>query len=260
MNETLVIQSFHAKPWPKTITRCIDSVQYWANQNKYHYKLIGDDILGVLPPKYLHNCFGRWPTITDLARLLLIKKYLNKQMSRVIWIDADVIIFAPRKFNIKVDEDHLIGREVWVSKKGRNQWRARKHVHNAFLSFTDSSPLLDFLIFATQRIVETLKAPSSPQIAGPKLYTHLNNLIGLPILESAGMMSPAVMNDLIVGKGQALNCHLEALKEPMAAVNLSQSLIDNIIDEIPVTHDLFEQTIEVLVNRFQNSGLEGLIS
>ena len=44
MNETLVIQSFHAKPWPKTITRCIDSVQYWANQKKYHYKLIVDDI------------------------------------------------------------------------------------------------------------------------------------------------------------------------------------------------------------------------
>ena len=260
MNETLVIQSFHAKPWPKTIRRCIDSVQYWANQNKYHYKLIGDDILGVLPPKYLHNCFGRWPTITDLARLLLIKKYLNKQMSRVIWIDADVLIFAPGKFNIKIDEDHLIGREVWVSKRAQNQWKARKHVHNAFLSFTDSSPLLDFLIYATQRIVEKLEVPASPQIVGPKLYTHLNNLVSFSILESAGMMAPAVMNDLIVGQGQALNCHLKALKEPMAAVNLSRSLIDNTIDEIPVTNDLFEQTIDVLVNRFQNSGLEGLIS
>ena len=95
---------------------------------------------------------------------------------------------------------------------------------------------------------------------GPKLYTHLNNLISFSILESAGMMAPAVMNDLIVGQGQALNCHLKALKEPMAAVNLSRSLIDNTIDEIPVTNDLFEQTIDVLVNRFQNSGLEGLIS
>ena len=74
------------------------------------------------------------------------------------------------------------------------------------------------------------------------------------------MMAPAVMNDLIVGQGHALNCHLKALKEPMAAVNLSRSLIDNTIDEIPVTNDLFEQTIDVLVNRFQNSGLEGLIS
>ena len=235
-------------------------MQYWANQNKYHYKLIGDDILGVLPPKYLQNCFGRWSTITDLARLLLIKKYLNKQMSRVIWIDADVLIFAPRKFNIKVDGDHLIGREVWVSKRARNQWRARRHVHNAFLSFTGSSPLLDFLIYATQQIVEKLEVPASPQIVGPKLYTHLNNLIGFSILESAGMMAPAVMNDLIVGKGRALNCHLKALKEPMAAVNLSQSLINTTIDEIPVTHDLFDQTIDALVDRFQNTGLEGLIS
>ena len=75
-------------------------------------------------------------------------------------------------------------------------------------------------------------------------------------METAGMMSPAVMKDLIAGQGPALNCHLKALKEPMAAVNLSRSLIDQTVDDVMVTHDLFDQTIGQLVKNFKTSGLE----
>jgi hypothetical protein len=95
VNETLVIQSFHSKPWPKHIEQCITSVQSWANQNKYAYRLFGDEVLEILPPDYLKNCFGRWPVIMDLARLLLIKNHLNKCAHRVIWLDADTFVFAP---------------------------------------------------------------------------------------------------------------------------------------------------------------------
>jgi hypothetical protein len=150
----------------------------------------------------------------------------------------------------------LVGREIWVSKKLSKQWKTRKHVHNAFVCFTNASPILDFLIYATDRIVTNLTAASSPQLVGPKLYTHLNNLIRFPIMETAGMMSPAVMKDLIAGQGPALNRHLKALKEPMAAVNLSRSLIDRTVDDVMVTHDLFDQTIGQLVKNFKTSGLE----
>ena len=256
VNETLVIQSFHSKPWPKHIEQCITSVQSWANQNKYAYRLFGDEVLEILPPDYLKNCFGRWPVIMDLARLLLIKNHLNKCAHRVIWLDADTFVFAPDKFNVTINEPHLVGREIWVSKKLNKQWKTRKHVHNAFVCFTNASPVLDFLIYATDRIVTNLTAASSPQLVGPKLYTHLNNLIRFPIMETAGMMSPAVMKDLIAGQGPALNRHLKALKEPMAAVNLSRSLIDHTVDDVMVTHDLFDQTIAQLVKNFKTSGLE----
>ena len=73
-------------------------------------------------------------------------------------------------------------------------------------------------------------------------------------METAGMMSPAVMKDLIAGQGPALNCHLKALKEPMAAINLSRSLMDHSVDDVIVTHDLFDQTIDKLMKRFKNSG------
>ena len=73
-------------------------------------------------------------------------------------------------------------------------------------------------------------------------------------METAGMMSPAVMKDLIAGQGPALNRHLKALKEPMAAVNLSRSLIDHTVDDVMVTHDLFDQTIDKLMKSFKTSG------
>ena len=158
-------------------------------------------------------------------------------------------------FGIKQTFDALV-QAVWISKKLNKHWDTRKHVHNAFVCFTNASPVLDFLIYATERIVTNLTVASSPQLVGPKLYTHLNNLIRFPIMETAGMMSPAVMKDLIAGQGPALNCHLKALKEPMAAVNLSRSLMDHSVDDVLVTDDLFDQTIRQLIKNFRTNGLE----
>ena len=75
-------------------------------------------------------------------------------------------------------------------------------------------------------------------------------------METAGMMAQLLWKILSQAKGPALNCHLKALKEPMAAINLSRLLMDHSVDDVLVTDDLFDQTIRQLIKNFRTNGLE----
>ena len=87
---------------------------------------------------------------------------------------------------------------ILVSKTKPGRWKAHKHVHNAVLRFRRTTPILDFLIFATERIGKQLTAPASPQLVGPKLFSHIHNLVNLNVWEEAGMLSPGVMSDILI--------------------------------------------------------------
>jgi hypothetical protein len=255
VSRTLVLQSFHARPWPGVIETCIASTRSWAARHKYAYEFVGDEIIDLLPPLYREKCFGRWPVMTDLARLLLMRDRLDAGADRVVWIDADVLIFAPALFVIDPSLDHAVGREVWVSRDDAGRWRVRRHVHNAVLSFDAGTPALDFLIHATRRVVERLERPASPQIAGPKLLSTLHNLVAFPVLEEAGMLSPAVLADLIAGDGLALLRQIQARRKPMAAANLCHSLLGATVDGVGVDNVLLAESAAILTKDFAARGL-----
>jgi len=252
---TVVIQSFHPLPWPKPITSCINSVKQWSQMNGYRYIFTGDEIADLLPVEYRKKCFGRWPMMTDLARLLLAKKYLIEGASKVVWVDADVLIFAPTLFSLGNFNGLAVGREIWVSSAGTNKWKKRRHVHNAVLAFLPETPTLDFLIYATTRIGERINQPASPQLTGPKLLSTLHNLVEFPVLEGAGMLSPWVMADLINGGGPALALHLASIEKPMTSVNLCHSMIGQTINGNRFDHNFLMLVVGVLKNKFRLKGL-----
>lgn len=259
MSDTVIVQSFHAKPWPGPIETCVDSVQAWAARHGHRYLLVGDEIADHLPRLYRERCFGRWPVMTDLGRLLLLREQLRAGARRAVWVDADVMIFAPDLFGVETVADHAVGREVWVARDAKGRWKTRRHVHNAVLVFTAASPALDFLIHATRRVVERLERPASPQIAGPKLLTTLHNLVAFPVLESAGMISPPVLAELVAGEGPALKRHRSGLTAPMAAANLCHSLLGTMVDGVAVDADLLSEGAAALSANFGATGLPPLV-
>lgn len=255
MSHTLVLQSYRAGPWPEVIGTCIDSARDWAGRRGYRYEFVGDEIIDLLPPLYRERCFGRWPVMTDLARLLLMRLRLNAGAERAIWIDADVLVFAPDRLVLDPRHDHTVGREIWVSRDTAGRWRVRRHVHNAVLYFKAGAPALDFLIYATRSVVERLERPASPQIAGPKLLSTLHNLVAFPVLETAGMLSPGVLADLIAGDGPALRRQVQAQRAPMAAVNLCHSLLGTMVDGVSVDAALLAKGAAVLTRDYSQCGL-----
>lgn len=228
---TLVLQSGPPGPQPQWLQRCICSVQDWAQAQHFDYEWLGDELFSFIPPALQTKLAQRRIIATDLARLGLLQHRLEqRRSSRVIWMDADFLIFAPQRFMLPEHMDMAVGREVWVDQTTtghRQHLRAWTKVHNAFLMFTDLGggrhPFLDHYHYSAQRLLKANHGGMPDQFIGPKLLTALHNVVQLPVLESAAMLSPCVGADILQGGGAALKLWLARSQQQPAAANICWS-------------------------------------
>jgi hypothetical protein len=246
MSATLVIQS-HRVPLPcGWLQLCLDSVASWAQVNDYDYRFVDDQIFDLLEPGLLEKIRAQPVIASDLARLKSLQQGLLEGYACVIWCDADFLIFKADDF-ILPEADFALGREVWIQAGESGKLRAYVKVHNAFLMFRQGNHFLDFYADTAERLLRLNQGRMSPQFIGPKLLTALHNIASCPVMETAGMLSPAVMHDLLAGEGRALDLfHRKSAVVP-AAVNLSSSLTERA--------SLTEAHMESLIQRLLSRGL-----
>jgi len=244
MHDTLIIQS-QRQPLPHAwLATCIDSVKHWAQEQSFDYQFIGDEIFDALPPWVMGKTQTQKVIATDLARLKCLQQFLLTGYRRVVWLDADFLIFAPDDFQLpkpdKLPEKYALGREVWVQPKKSEQeppknkatkFKAYKKVHNAFLlfdaQFGQRNSFLDFYTTHAERLLEQITGPMPPQFIGPKLLTALHNVVQCPVQENAGMLSPWVIKDILTGGGPALTMFRDKSPQPLVGANLCGSLANN---------------------------------
>lgn len=225
MKHTLVIQS-HRSPLPFSwLATCIDSVKDWARTNRYDYQWLGDEIFASLPQDLLEKTSRQKVIASDLARLKAIQTALIDGYQRVIWCDADFLIFHPEQF-ILPDTPFALGREVWVQQDKTNKLRAYTKVHNAFMFFCRGNHFLDYYTDSAEQLLRANAGRMPPQFIGPKLLTALHNVVACPVMEKAGMFSPLVSKDILAGKGQALSLFKTKSACFPAGANLSSSVAE----------------------------------
>ena len=223
MSSTLVIQS-HRKPLPQGwLQSCIDSVQAWTQGAGFEYRFVDDALFDLIDADLCRSHMGQPAVVADLARLVWIRQCLVEGYQRVIWCDADFLVFDADAFS-PIDAAFALGREVWVQHDSRDRLRAYSKLHNAFMMFQRDNHLLDFYIGSAERLLQMNPGNVSPQFIGPKLVTALHNIVQFPVQENAGMLSPLVIRDLLGQGGSALDLFLEKSPMPLAAANLSASL------------------------------------
>ncbi|MFP4253712.1 MAG: hypothetical protein ACLFRN_04510, partial [Halothece sp.] len=230
--KTIVYQSVCPDQIPHWLQTCLDSVRAWSEQKGWDYRLMGDEIFSLLPHWYWEKTSHQKVIATDLARLLLAKKFLQKGYDRAIWLDADVLIFAPELLNIPITEEYAFGKEVWVQYHKNQKLKAYPKVHNAICVFCQENSFLDFYIHACQRIIKNFQGTQMvSQLVGPKFLSVLHNTIKLPLIPEVAMFSPLVLEDILKGGGKALTLHQQTQKSPIYAANLSASYIDHGLGE-----------------------------
>jgi hypothetical protein len=119
-------------------------------------------------------------------------------------------------------------------------------VHNAFLMFRPGNHFLDFYTDTAERLLHLNQGRMPPQFIGPKLLTALHNIAFCPVMETAGMLSPAVMHDLLAGAGEALDLFHRKSPAALAGANLSSSLTER--------EGLSEAHMESLIQLLLSSG------
>ena len=221
---TLIIQS-HKNPLPyEFLTACLESVRYWCDLNNFEYRFLSDELFDLVPAKLMQKTGAQIVIATDLARLLVVQEALKQGYTTVVWLDADFLIFNPEAFVLPASS-YAVGREVWVQENEKGKLKVYKKVHNAFLMFKQGNSFLDFYIETSEKLLHENSGTMPPQYIGPKLLTALHNIAQLPVLETAGMLSPLVMKDILHGGGNALDLFIKNSPNQLAGVNLCGSSV-----------------------------------
>ena len=116
-DRTIILQS-HRAAVPAPITTCVDSVRAWAAHAGHTYVFVGDALFESLPAWFIDGVGGNRLMMSDLARLIWLRQQLE-HYEEAVWIDADVLIFAPQQFAIRCDGSYAVCRETWVRHGGR---------------------------------------------------------------------------------------------------------------------------------------------
>lgn len=245
MTKTIVLQSYKHPITESWLDTCIRSVKIWSDINKFSYQFIDDSLFNYVSEGVLKKTIHQKIIATDLARLMLLQDYLSKGYETVIWCDVDFLIFTPEKFLLP-SSSYSLGREVWIQddKKEDKKLTSRIKIHNAFMMFRKNNTFLDFYTETAEKLLLLNKGSMPPQYIGPKLLTAIHNIAQCPVMETAGMLSPLVISDIVKGGGPALTLFKNKSSHDIYAANLCHSLYK----EGKVTEHTINQCINTLLH------------
>lgn len=255
--KVLVLQSFRDFATDSYVGKCLASVQAWAQANGFSYEFIGDEFFGILPDWCRRKLVEHRLQQTDIARLLKARQALDAGYDRVIWVDADVIVFNPSLLTLDGLGPTAFCREVWLYPTASEQYRYSIRVNNAVCMFDRGSSLLDFYIGCCFDIVRHRGAALGHLDLSVEFLTPLHALTGWPVFPSVGLFGPLVQQDIHAGGGAWSSAYKKFHAHPLGAANLCASLIGKRIHGVDVEEALLDRSVDALLRScgaYFNSG------
>lgn len=220
---TVVVQSFRTHDVPGWIQDCIRTVKAWAEQSGFAYKMTGDEFLELPPAWYREKAAQHITVVTDLARLLLVRQCFTEGFDRVIWIDADMVIFSPGLLSIDPELSFGYCREVWVERIDPDRVDISPKINNAACLFRNNAPArahLNEYMNACLSIVANVPRIEDHTEVGTRYLTSMHSQSPLAILTGFGLLSPAMIYALLNSEHELLMQFMKSQGGPIYAANL----------------------------------------
>jgi hypothetical protein len=248
--KTIVLQSYRTHNIPGWITTCLQSVADWAKQSGFDHALIGDEFFDYAPAWARERCGTQIFPVTDLARLYLIRDYLGRGYDRAIWLDADVIVFAPHLLKMDTVSGYAFSHEVMLGEAPDGSMRlSAPSINNAAMVFEAGHPMLEFYRFASEAILRHAPPGDVERTAvGPKFLVALNGAMPVERLTSVGLFTPKLMMDIAQGGPTLCAIYARQFGFPMGAANLCH-FTHHLADDAnrQQLDQVFEQAIQQLL-------------
>jgi len=242
----LVLQSFRTEAVPRWIERCIESVRDWATANGWEHRLLGDELFDTVPEWFASKLGGNLVPMSDLARIeTMLRCFATEPWDRIVWVDADVLVFAPERLRIPDLRRPQLVRELWIGHLPGG-YVVEEKVNNSVIACVGGDSELAALRDETIEAIRQSQKPDQLD-AGTRMLTARQAVRPLPLLDAVGCFGPLVIRDLEAGGGEALDLLLEACEVPPAAANLCRSLGENEGELGMVTEAGFERSVDVLL-------------
>jgi hypothetical protein len=258
--KTVVYQSYRTSGVPAWIERCMATAREWAASKGFEYVFIDDSLFDYVPRWYRERVGGQAQLVSDLARLVLAEKFLSGPFERSVWVDADVLVFDPARFEIDADGEYAFCRETWIERlTPRRALRGgladirppgllrRFRVNNSVSVFKRGNSFIGPYARACERAVREARGKVSNLEVGTFLLTAMHRRTPLPLLDNVGLFSPVVMRDIAEGGGRYLKAYAQGFGTPVRAANLCASYAGRYYDGVTVAERMYDAVIERLL-------------
>ena len=221
--KTIVYQSYRTQQVPAWITTCMGTVRAWAAQQGFDYRFYDDAFFDRAPQWFRDKAQQSVCPVTDLARLVVARELLAQGYQRTVWVDADLLVFAPQQLRVDLVQDFSFCHELWVWVDAAGALQLAHRVNNAITVFCAGNVQLAFFIDACLRIGRH-KAQIGKLDVGTKFLSGLRAVLPYPLLENVGMLSPRMLQEIAHGQPLHLRRYAQGLLAPLACANLCGSL------------------------------------
>jgi hypothetical protein len=245
--QTIVFQSYRTQQVPAWISTCMGTVRAWAAQQGFDYRFYDDAFLGYAPPWFRDKAQQSICPVTDLARLVVARELLAQGYQRTVWVDADMLVFAPEQLRVEQVQDFSFCHELWVQVDAAGALQLVHRVNNAITVFCAGNVQLGFFIDACLRIGRH-KAQIGKLDVGTKFLTELRAVMPYPLLENVGMLSPRMLYEITGGEALHLRRYAQGLPVPLACANLCASMQGRTLQGVVCDDALYARVIEVLLS------------
>lgn len=231
MTKTAVLQSFRTHDVPAWLQACLHSVRGWAQARGWDWRFMDDAFFSLAPDWARQRCAGNLYALTDLCRLVWAERVLAEGAERVVWADADLLVFAPGQLHWPAGQGHGFARELFLPVDAQGRCGPPQHgINNALMCFEAGDPVLvDYRQAAEQALRDAPPGPLPRTALGPALLAALGRQRPLQVIEGVGLFTLAQMQAIARGaptpaERQLLDATLQHSLRPPAAANLCHFL------------------------------------
>ena len=219
--KTIVLQSFRRHDVPAWIDACIASVRAWAAAAGWAYEFMDDAFLALPPAWARRRCADNLYALTDLGRLIWAGRMLAAGWERVVWADADILIFGAKGPQLEAGRGHGFARELFLHVDDAGISTRLHGLNNALMFFERGDPMPGALLAASYDSLRALPPGPVPRTAlGPALLTQLSPTAGLNGIDGVGLFGVALMRQIAQGGGALTREYLRHSPTLPVAANL----------------------------------------
>ena len=254
--KTVVYQSYRTQVVAPWITKCMGTVKAWAEASDYDYAFIDDSLFDRVPAWYRDKVGGQMCPMADYARLVCARELLAQGYDRTVWVDADVLVFAPDDLRVDATDSFAYCHEVWLGLDPQGEPLFYHSVNNAVTVFVKGNAYLEFFIDAAGRTVRASDVVIKTSV-GTHFLSRLWRVLPFELLTNVGLFSPLLMVDIASGAGRYLPAYGRMLTRPLACANMCASLVGELRQGAVATQETYDTVIAKclesrgeVVNRF----------
>lgn len=227
--KTIVLQSYRPHDVPSWITRCLTSVKDWAESENWEYDFLGDEFLEMAPVWARQRCAQNIYALTDVCRLVWLRRKLDDGYERVIWADADLLVFDPSRLKLRTDLEAAVAHEIFVHATHESKIECVEGKNNSLMAFSASGNFLDDYLGESLKRLEAIRDTAVPRTAiGPDLVRELCASHPHDTLLEIALFTPAQMQEIANGGGPLIKAGLRQGAKRPAAANLCHFVRDSL--------------------------------